>query len=115
MRRPWISRWFRLEGIPGQRTVCGVQLPSGLVQCGKLPVPIFTPATKEEHGHDENISYAQTVARIGAGVATVIREKTLRLYSKAAAHAGARGVIIADTKFEFGQLAMARSFSSMKC
>jgi len=86
-------------------TVCGVQLPPGLVQCDKLQVPIFTPATKEEHGHDENISFAQTVARIGAGVASVIREKTLRLYSKAAAHAAARGVIIADTKFEFGQLA----------
>jgi phosphoribosylaminoimidazole-succinocarboxamide synthase len=85
-------------------TVCGVQLPPGLNQCDKLPVPIFTPATKEEHGHDENISYAQTAARIGAGIATVIREKTLRLYSKAAAHAAARGVIIADTKFEFGQV-----------
>jgi phosphoribosylaminoimidazole-succinocarboxamide synthase len=85
-------------------TVCGVQLPAGLRQCDKLPVPIFTPATKEEHGHDENISFTQTVARIGAGVATIIREKTLRLYSKAAAHAAARGVIIADTKFEFGQM-----------
>jgi phosphoribosylaminoimidazole-succinocarboxamide synthase len=86
------------------QTVCGVQLPPGLLQCDKLPVPIFTPATKEEHGHDENISYAQTVARIGPGLATAIREKTLRLYSKAAAHAASRGVIIADTKFEFGQL-----------
>jgi phosphoribosylaminoimidazole-succinocarboxamide synthase len=86
-------------------TVCGVQLPAGLAQCDQLPVPIFTPASKEEHGHDENISYVQTVARIGAGIATVIRERTLRLYTKAAAHAAARGVIIADTKFEFGQLA----------
>jgi phosphoribosylaminoimidazole-succinocarboxamide synthase len=87
------------------RTVCGVQLPAGLQQCDKLSAPIFTPATKEEHGHDENISYAQTVARVGAGVATEIREKALRLYSKAAAYASARGVIIADTKFEFGVLA----------
>ena len=85
-------------------TVCGVALPAGLRQCDQLPVPIFTPASKAEHGHDENITYEQTVRTVGVGVAQVIREKTLRLYTKAAVYAASRGVIIADTKFEFGLL-----------
>jgi len=86
------------------QTVCGIRLPAGLKQCDKLPVPIFTPATKEESGHDINISYSETVARIGVGLADALREKTLRIYSKAAEYAQTRGVIIADTKFEFGQM-----------
>lgn len=85
-------------------TVCGVKLPGGLRQCDKLPAPLFTPATKEETGHDINISYEQMIARVGAGIADVLRERTLRLYTHAAEHALKRGVIIADTKFEFGQL-----------
>ena len=86
------------------QTVCGIKLPAGLKQCDKLPAPIFTPATKEESGHDINISYPETVTRIGTGLADQLREKTLRIYSKAAEYAQTRGVIIADTKFEFGQL-----------
>ena len=71
-------------------------------QCDKLPEPIFTPSTKEDVGHDINIDYAETARRIGEDVAGELRRRTLDLYSKAAAHARPRGVIIADTKFEFG-------------
>jgi phosphoribosylaminoimidazole-succinocarboxamide synthase len=85
-------------------TVCGIKLPAGLRQCEKLPVPIFTPATKEESGHDINISFEGMIQRAGAGIADELREKTLRIYTQAAEYAAARGVIIADTKFEFGQL-----------
>ncbi len=86
------------------QSVCGVKLPPRLKQCEKLPAPIFTPATKEETGHDINISYEEMIARVGAGLADELREKTLRLYTQAAEYAAQRGVIIADTKFEFGQL-----------
>jgi len=86
------------------QTVCGIKLPTGLKQCEKLPAAIFTPATKEESGHDVNIDYDQTVALIGAGLASDLREKTLRIYTKAAEFAIDKGVIIADTKFEFGQM-----------
>ena len=86
------------------RTVCGIKLPEGLRQCDKLPEPIFTPATKEESGHDLNVSFEETAARVGQGMAERLRERTLGLYAKAADYAATRGVIIADTKFEFGQL-----------
>jgi phosphoribosylaminoimidazole-succinocarboxamide synthase len=86
------------------QTVCGVALPPGLRQCAKLPQPIFTPATKEESGHDINVSYDETVRRVGESLARELRERTLSLYTQAADYAATRGVIIADTKFEFGQL-----------
>jgi phosphoribosylaminoimidazole-succinocarboxamide synthase len=86
------------------QSVCGIKLPPGLQQCEKLAVPIFTPATKEEQGHDINISFDECVARVGVGLADELRERTLRLYAEAAEYARSRGVIIADTKFEFGQL-----------
>jgi phosphoribosylaminoimidazole-succinocarboxamide synthase len=86
------------------KTVCGIHLPVGLRQCDRLPTPIFTPATKEESGHDLNISFEETAKRVGEEVAAQLRDRTLALYSKAADHARARGVIIADTKFEFGVL-----------
>jgi phosphoribosylaminoimidazole-succinocarboxamide synthase len=86
------------------QSVCGVKLPPGLRQCEKLPAPIFTPATKEESGHDINISYEQMIERVGAGLADELREKTLRTYAQAAEYASSRGVIIADTKFEFGRM-----------
>ena len=86
------------------QTVCGIRLPAGLRQCDKLPTPIFTPATKEESGHDVNIGFDETVARVGEGVATQLRDRTLSLYTQAAEYARTRGIIIADTKFEFGQL-----------
>ena len=83
-------------------TVCGIKLPAGLRQCDKLPQPLFTPSTKEEQGHDINISYEQALGRVGKDIATTLRDKTLWLYSSAADYARSRGVIIADTKFEFG-------------
>jgi len=85
-------------------TVCGIHLPKGLRQCDKLPHAIFTPATKEESGHDINIDFAETIRRISHETATELRTRTLNLYSEAAEYAAARGVIIADTKFEFGHL-----------
>jgi len=83
--------------------VCGVQLPHGLRMASKLPSPIFTPATKAAVGdHDENISYTQTEALIGAAMAAKVRDTAIALYSAAADYAKSRGIIIADTKFEFG-------------
>ena len=84
--------------------VCGVQLPPGLANASKLPEPIFTPATKAESGHDENISINMVEDLIGAEMASKLRTLTLRIYSEAAAYALTRGIIIADTKFEFGLL-----------
>ena len=83
-------------------TVCGIELPEGLIQASKLPEPIFTPATKATDGHDENISFERMVGIVGTETATRLRDLTLELYTKAADYARARGIIIADTKFEFG-------------
>jgi phosphoribosylaminoimidazole-succinocarboxamide synthase len=83
-------------------TVCGIELPAGLTTASKLPEPIFTPATKEETGHDINISFEQMAGLVGSELASELRELTLRLYRDAAAYAAERGIIIADTKFEFG-------------
>jgi phosphoribosylaminoimidazole-succinocarboxamide synthase len=82
--------------------VCGIELPKGLKQAEKLPEPIFTPATKAETGHDENISFAEVEAKIGKALAAKVREVRIRLYKEAADYALTRGIIIADTKFEFG-------------
>jgi phosphoribosylaminoimidazole-succinocarboxamide synthase len=85
------------------RSVCGVALPAGLTNAAKLPEPIFTPATKAEMGeHDENISFEQMAAQIGRPLADQVRETAIRLYTEAAAFALTKGIIIADTKFEFG-------------
>lgn len=86
------------------RTVCGVLLPPGLRQGEKLPQAIFTPATKEESGHDINISFAEAARRVGETLAGELRQRTLSIYTRAAEYAAGKGVIIADTKFEFGQL-----------
>ena len=85
------------------RSVCGVALPEGLTNAAKLPAPIFTPATKADVGdHDENISFDRMVAIIGRELAEQVRDISIRLYTTAAEHALTRGIIIADTKFEFG-------------
>jgi phosphoribosylaminoimidazole-succinocarboxamide synthase len=85
------------------RSICGVRLPAGLRNASKLERPIFTPATKAAKGeHDENITYDRTCELLGAEMATTIRDLALRLYSRAAAQALEKGIIIADTKFEFG-------------
>jgi len=92
-----------LKEYQRQGTVCGIPLPAGLVESSKLPEPIFTPSTKAEIGlHDENISFARAAEIIGAQAATTLRDKSLAVYSAARDHAAARGIIIADTKFEFG-------------
>jgi phosphoribosylaminoimidazole-succinocarboxamide synthase len=83
-------------------TVCGQPLPEGLVQSSRLPEPIFTPATKAEEGHDENITFEQAATIVGHETAEGVRRITLALYTRAAEIAEARGIIIADTKFEFG-------------
>lgn len=83
-------------------TVCGIKLPSGLRESDKLPEPIFTPATKAASGHDENISFAEMVKRAGPEPSERLREISLRIYKAAADYAAQRGIIIADTKFEFG-------------
>jgi phosphoribosylaminoimidazole-succinocarboxamide synthase len=83
-------------------TVCGIPLPAGLRESDGLPEPIFTPSTKATTGHDENISFEETVARIGRPLAASLRDTSLAIYRRAAEYAAARGIIIADTKFEFG-------------
>jgi phosphoribosylaminoimidazole-succinocarboxamide synthase len=85
-----------------QGTVCGIQLPAGLKESDKLPEPIFTPATKAQTGHDENVSFEHVVSLIGEDLAKRLRDLTLEIYSKGAQYAETRGIIIADTKFEFG-------------
>lgn len=83
-------------------TICGIQLPEGLQESQKLPEPIFTPTTKASEGHDENISFEEVCNLIGKDLAQKLRSKTIEVYSKCAEYAATKGVIIADTKFEFG-------------
>lgn len=84
-------------------TVCGIQLPEGLTEASKLPEPLFTPSTKAEIGdHDENISFERCCEIVGGDIATQIRDLSLKIYKAAAEYAATRGIIIADTKFEFG-------------
>lgn len=83
-------------------TVCGIELPAGLRESDKLPEPIFTPATKAQSGHDENISFERTCSIIGEELAKRLRDLTLSIYSRASNYAATKGIIIADTKFEFG-------------
>jgi phosphoribosylaminoimidazole-succinocarboxamide synthase len=85
-----------------QGTVCGIPLPAGLRESDKLPKPIFTPSTKAQSGHDENISFAQCAAAVGDDLAGKLRDLTLAIYTRAARYAESRGIVIADTKFEFG-------------
>jgi len=93
------SGWkeYRRDG-----SVCGIKLPAGLQESSRLPEPIFTPATKAQTGHDENISFAQASSLIGEELAGRLRDLTLEIYSRAARYAETKGIIIADTKFEFG-------------
>ncbi|MBP3866626.1 MAG: phosphoribosylaminoimidazolesuccinocarboxamide synthase [Eggerthellaceae bacterium] len=94
-----------LKEYKAQGTVCGIELPEGLVNSSKLPEAIFTPSTKAEIGlHDENISFERCAEIIGDEQATALRDLSLAVYTKARDHAADRGIIIADTKFEFGKL-----------
>jgi phosphoribosylaminoimidazole-succinocarboxamide synthase len=94
------SGWkeYRQDG-----TVCGIALPAGLRECDRLPEPIFTPATKEESGHDQNISFEQMAQIVGRPVAEELRRLSLQIYSHASEYARQRGILLADTKFEFGE------------
>jgi phosphoribosylaminoimidazole-succinocarboxamide synthase len=83
-------------------TVCGIQLPAGLRESDKLPEPIFTPATKAQTGHDENVSFEHVAELIGTDLAGRLRDLTLEIYTRGARYAETKGIIIADTKFEFG-------------
>jgi phosphoribosylaminoimidazole-succinocarboxamide synthase len=83
-------------------SVCGIRLPAGLRESDKLPEPIFTPATKADSGHDENVSFETAASLVGEDTARRIKHLTLGLYTRAAEYAEARGILIADTKFEFG-------------
>ena len=84
-------------------TVCGIPLPKGLKESSQLPEPIFTPATKAETGHDENISFEQMCSIVGTDLSRRLRELSLQVYHEGCSHAGTKGILIADTKFEFGQ------------
>jgi len=86
------------------QTVCGIQLPAGLTESAELPEPIFTPSTKAEAGHDENISFEQAQKIVGQDLATLARDLSLKIYKAGRDYARQRGIIIADTKFEFGLL-----------
>ncbi len=83
-------------------SICGIKLPAGLKQCEKLPEPIFTPSTKESEGHDINVSFEALAGRIGLELAAKLRDASLALYKKASLYAESKGIILADTKFEFG-------------
>lgn len=90
------------ESYQKNGSVCGIQLPEGLRESEKLPTPIYTPTTKATEGHDEHISFEQTVELIGEELATQLRDKSIEIYSMCAEYARTKGIIIADTKFEFG-------------
>ncbi len=85
------------------QSVCGIKLPAGLVNGSQLPEPIFTPATKAEEGHDENISFERMCEEVGEDLSTELRHRSLEIYQSAAEYARKKGIVIADTKFEFGQ------------
>jgi phosphoribosylaminoimidazole-succinocarboxamide synthase len=87
-----------------QGTVCGIPLPAGLLDCQKLPDPIFTPSTKAETGHDENISFEQMAVGTGPKLANELRDRSLDVYRRASTYAESRGIMLADTKFEWGRL-----------
>ena len=102
-----VRGWLAGSGLAeyrGSGTVCGAPLPTGLDAGGRLPSPIFTPATKAESGHDENVPFAVMAERIGADLAETLRARSLDVYSRGAAHAADRGIVVADTKFEWGRL-----------
>ncbi len=91
-----------LKEYQQQQTVCGIKLPAGLKESSELPEPIFTPATKAESGHDENISFGEAEKMVGKEIAAQARDASLKIYNFAREYARQRGIIIADTKFEFG-------------
>jgi phosphoribosylaminoimidazole-succinocarboxamide synthase len=103
-----VRGWLAGSGLVEYRksgTVCGVKLPGGLTAGAELPEPIFTPATKAASGHDENVSFEVMADAVGMDVATTLREKSIDVFRRGAAHAASRGIVVADTKFEWGRAA----------
>jgi phosphoribosylaminoimidazole-succinocarboxamide synthase len=102
-----VRGWLAGSGLAEYRrsgTVCGAPLPAGLGPGARLPAPIFTPATKAASGHDENVSFAVMAAALGVDLAAALRDNSLDVYARGAEHAAARGIVLADTKFEWGRL-----------
>jgi len=102
-----VRGWLAGSGLAEYKrsdTVCGVPLPAGLQPGDRLPEPIFTPATKAASGHDENVSFDVMAAAVGPDLAATLRDKSLAVYARGAEHAAARGIVLADTKFEWGRL-----------
>jgi len=102
-----VRGWLAGSGWQEYRScgaVCGVPLPAGLRHFDRLPEPIFTPAIKADQGHDENCTFDVMAAGVGRGLAETLRAKSLEVYARGAAHAAARGIVLADTKFEWGRL-----------
>jgi phosphoribosylaminoimidazole-succinocarboxamide synthase len=103
-----VRGWLAGSGLAEYRksgTVCGVKLPAGLTAGAELPEPIFTPATKAASGHDENVSFEVMANAVGQELATTLREKSIDVFRRGAAHAASRGIVVADTKFEWGRAA----------
>ena len=103
-----VRGWLAGSGLAEYRrtgTVCGVPLPAGLASGARLPEPIFTPATKAASGHDENVTFDDMAATLGPAFAADLRDRSLDVYARGAAHAAARGIVVADTKLEWGRLA----------
>jgi len=101
-----VRGWLAGSGLAEYRTsgtVCGVRLPVGLAAGARLPEPIFTPATKAETGHDENVTFAAMADAIGAELAATLRDRSLEVFRRGADHAAAKGIVVADTKFEWGR------------
>ena len=101
-----VRGWLAGSGLNEYRktgTVCGVPLPAGLAPGGRLPAAIFTPATKAASGHDENVSFDVMAAAIGDDLAATLRDRSIDVYSRGAEHAAGRGIVLADTKFEWGR------------
>ena len=102
-----VRGWLAGSGLAEYRTsgtICGLPLPPGLSPGDRLPEPIFTPATKATTGHDENVSFNTMASAIGSDLAVMLREQSLAVYRRGAEHAASRGIVVADTKFEWGQL-----------
>jgi len=102
-----VRGWLAGSGLAEYRrsgTVCGAPLPAGLRPGDRLPEPIFTPATKAASGHDENVTFDVMAAAVGSEVAATLRDRSLAVYARGAEHAAARGIVLADTKFEWGRL-----------
>ena len=101
-------REYQRSEVTGEPIVGGNPLPKGLKQCDRLPTPIFTPATKAEEGHDENVTFEEMASDLGDDLASELREQSIGIYERAAEYARGRGILIADTKFEFGRIADGR-------